>query len=97
MYIFHFTSSVCSSSIAHCLSSIILASFTSPESLETNPALILWMLPLVAAIAIAYKATKVKAITAAKFAKEVAVLFGSIIIFMVLTALVLHVFALLFT
>jgi len=55
------------------------------------------MLPLVAAIAIAYKATKVKAITAAKFAKEVAVLFGSIIIFMVLTALVLHVFALLFT
>ena len=43
-------------------------------------------LPLVAAIAIVYKATKVPKITAVNFLKEVVILFGSIVVFMAVTA-----------
>jgi hypothetical protein len=57
----------------------------------------LWLLPLVAAIAIVYKATKVPKITAVNFLKETVVLFGSIVIFMAITALTLCAFAWLIT
>ncbi len=57
----------------------------------------LWLLPLVAAIAIVYKATKVPKITAASFLKEVVVLFGSIVVFMAVTAVALCVLAWLIT
>jgi len=49
----------------------------------------LWLLPLVASIAVVYKATKMPKITCANFAKEAAILFGSIIVFMAVTAIAL--------
>jgi uncharacterized membrane protein len=69
--------------------SFLIATFTSPERISTNPQFFLWLLPLVAAIAVVYKATKVSKIKIDSFLKEAAVLFGSIVIFMVVTAIVL--------
>ncbi len=70
----------------------ILASFTSPEQIGTNPKSVLWVLPLAAAIAVCYKAIKLPKITTANFIKEAGLLFGSIIVFMVITAVVLWIF-----
>ena len=67
----------------------IIASFTVPEKIHVDPQSMLWLLPLVAAIAIVYKTTKIQKIKAASFIKEVAILFGSIVVFMVATAIAL--------
>lgn len=75
----------------------MLADFTVPERIGVDPQSMLWLLPLVAAVAIVYKATKVPKIKAAHFAKEVVVLFGSIVVFMAVTALVLYALAWLVT
>jgi len=75
----------------------ILASFTAPENIGTTPQSMLWLLPLAAAIAVIYKATKVQTIIAEKFTKEAVVLFGSIIVFITVTALALHALAWLIT
>lgn len=75
----------------------ILASFTSPEEIGVNPQSMLWMLPLAAAIAVIYKAIKLPKITAGKFVKESAVLFGSIVAFIIATAVALCVVAYLAT
>ena len=72
---------------------LVLATFTTPEQIGTTPQSMLLLLPLVAAVSVAYKATKVKRITAAAFLTESALLFGSILVFMALTALVLCVIA----
>jgi len=71
----------------------IIASFTAPEEIGANPQSILWLLPLAAAIAVVYKATKVPTITARNFIKEAAILFGSIVVFIVITALALYTLA----
>lgn len=71
------------------LTALLLANFTAPENIGVTPQSMVWLLPLVAAIAVVYKATKVPKITAAGFIRETAVLFGSIVVFMVVTALVL--------
>jgi hypothetical protein len=71
----------------------VIATFTAPENFGANPQSMLWLLPLVAAIAIIYKATKLPAIKAANFIKETSILFGSIIVFIIIAALTLHVFA----
>ena len=71
----------------------ILASFTVPERITVDPKSMLLLLPLVAAIAIVYKATKIPTIKPVHFIKESAILFGSIVVFMAVTALVLCVFA----
>lgn len=68
----------------------VIASFTSPENIGANPQSMLWLLPLVAAIAIIYKATKLPTIKATNFIKETSILFGSIIVFIVIAALILH-------
>ncbi len=70
--------------------SLVMATFTIPEKITTDPQSMLWLLPLVAAIAIVYKATKLPEIKAANFLKESVVLFGSIVVFMFVTALVLY-------
>ncbi|MFH1715974.1 MAG: hypothetical protein ABIF19_01365 [Planctomycetota bacterium] len=75
----------------------ILANFTIPEKIGVNPQSMLWLLPLVAAISIVYKATKVPKINIVSFAKETGILFGSIVVFMVVTALALYAFAWLIT
>ncbi len=76
---------------------LVMATFTIPEKITTDPQSMLWLLPLVAAIAIVYKATKLPEIKAANFLKESVVLFGSIVVFMLVTALVLYSIAWLIT
>ncbi|AQT68387.1 hypothetical protein STSP2_01547 [Anaerohalosphaera lusitana] len=70
---------------------IILGSFTSPMSIKMDPASLLWMFPLLAAIAIVYKATKMRVLFPAKFIKEVVVLFLTLSVFIVLAGAGLHV------
>ncbi len=75
----------------------ITATFTAPQEIGVNPQSMLWLLPLVAAIVVVYKATKLPKITAGVFLKEVGVLFGSIIVFILITALILYAMAWLIT
>lgn len=73
----------------HLITALTIATFTTPEKIGVTPLAMLWLLPLAASIAVVYKATKVKKITAANFFKESVVLFASIVVFMIITALVL--------
>ena len=75
----------------------VTATFTIPESIGTDIHSLLWLLPLAASIAVIYKATKMTTITAKPFFKEAAVLFGSIVVFIVITALVLLAVSMVFT
>jgi len=75
------------------LATSLLASFTTPMRIGTDPASMLWLLPLTAAIAIVYKATKVARIQPWPFIKETAGLFGSIIVFIVVAAVILYALA----
>jgi len=67
----------------------IMAKFRVPEDIGTNPRSLLLVLPLLAAIAVVYKATKVPKVTVGNFLKETILLFVSIFAFIVVTALVL--------
>ncbi len=71
------------------LMSILMAGFLAPEEIGTTPQSLLLLLPIVAAIAIVYKATKLPHISPGSFLKESVVLFFSIVIFMVVTAVIL--------
>jgi hypothetical protein len=71
----------------------VMATFTEPEIFGPSPQSMLWLLPLVAAIAVIYKATKLPVIKAGNFIKESAILFASIVAFIVLAALALHALA----
>jgi len=68
----------------------MLGNFTTPMRIDTNPASMLWLLPLVVSIAVVYKATKVYKIRLWPFARESAVLFGSILVFIVVAAVILY-------
>ena len=81
----------------YAMAAFIAASFTSPENIGTTPQSLLWLLPLVAAIAVVYKATKLPTITPGNFIKEVVMLFGSIIIFIIVITLTLFAVAKLIT
>jgi hypothetical protein len=70
--------------------SALLASFTTPIQIDTTPASMFWLLPLVVAIAVVYKATKVHEIKLRAFTRETAVLIGSILVFITVAALILH-------
>jgi len=72
---------------------LLLGTFTTPEKIGTTPQSMLWLLPLAASIAVVYKATKVPKIILRSFLKETVVLFGSIIIFIGVAALVLYTLA----
>jgi hypothetical protein len=69
----------------------ILAGFMAPVHIGTTAKALLLALPLIAVIAIVYKATKLDEIKFVSFLKEVVVLFGSILVFMILTAVVIFV------
>ena len=69
---------------------LAIATFTVPKRIGTTPQSLLWLLPLTAAIAVVYKTTKVPDIKLFNFVKESAVLFGSIVVFITLTALALY-------
>ena len=79
------------------IANLVMASFTAPEEIGTNPQSMLWLLPLIAAITIAYKATKLPRITAGNFIKEIATLFGSTIVFIIIVVLVMYAMAWLIT
>jgi hypothetical protein len=74
-----------------------IATFTAPEQIGTNPQSMLWLLPLAAAIAVVYKATKLPTITAGNFIKEALLLLGSIVVFIIITAVALCTLAWLIT
>ena len=97
MSILCFIFSIYQAAAVNSQSAIIVASFTAPEQIGTNPISTLWLLPLTAAIVVVYKATKLPKITTGEFLKEVVVLFGSIVIFIIITALVLFAVASLIT
>ncbi len=67
----------------------LLATFTRPEAINTTPGSLLWIIPLLVSFSIVYKATKVRKIQLKSFTKECALLFGSILVFIVVAALVL--------
>ena len=71
----------------------LMATFTAPQQIRTNPQSMLWLLPLAAAIVVVYKATKLPTITAGVFLKEAATLFGSIVVFIIIIALALYALA----
>jgi len=79
------------------VATLILANFTMPERVGVTPLSMLWLLPLALSIAVVYKATKVRKIRAVNFIKESVVLFASIVVFMLITAVVLLGFAWLVT
>jgi len=68
---------------------LYLATFLTPENIGTVPASILFVLPLTIAISVVYKATKVHSIKPKAFAKECSVLFGSIVVFLGVAAIIL--------
>ena len=63
------------------------ATFTAPENIGTDIPSMLWMFPLLASIAIVYKATKMRVIFLKKFFKEAAILFCTLSVFMILSAI----------
>ena len=72
------------------LNCLLLGAFTAPIEIGTNPAAILWMFPLLAAIALIYKATKMRVLRWKAFSKETFVLFITICGFMIAAILVLN-------
>jgi hypothetical protein len=69
----------------------LLASFTTPIEIGTDPMSMLWMFPLLAAVAIIYKAVKMRVMFMGKYFREVFILFVSISIFIVLIGIALHI------
>jgi hypothetical protein len=69
---------------------VMLGAFTEPVHIGTTPASLLWMFPLLASIAIIYKATKMRVLFYRKFFKETGILFLTISIFMILTGVALN-------
>ena len=67
----------------------VLAGFMSPVYIGTTAKAMLLALPLIAVIAIVYKAIKVEEIKFASFLRESILLFGSILVFMIVTAVVI--------
>ncbi|MFH1616561.1 MAG: hypothetical protein ABIG61_15940 [Planctomycetota bacterium] len=73
-----------------CFSELILGSFTAPLRIGTNPQSLLWIFPLLLAIAVVYKGLKIAELTWNKFIKETAILFVTLVVSIVLIAIVLH-------
>ena len=68
----------------------IIATFTSPQNIGTTPMSLFWVFPLIASISIVYKTTKLDQIKLFDFVKEVTLLFASIAVFIIITAVVLY-------
>lgn len=72
------------------MTAVLLAAFTSPVHIGTDPASMLWMFPLLAAIAIIYKATKLRVLFWRRFIREVLILFATLSGFMFAAIIVLN-------
>ena len=70
--------------------SFILAAFTAPIEIGTTPSSMLWMFPVLAAIALVYKATKMRVLFTKKYLTESLLLFLSVSSFMVMAIFVLN-------
>jgi len=62
-------------------------------NIDVNPQSMLWLIPLFFSFSVVYKTTKLPNIKLTSFIKEVAILFGSIMVFIIITATVLYAFA----
>jgi len=69
---------------------ITLASFTAPVEIGTNPTSLLWMFPLLAALSLIYKATKMRVLFLKRFLSESLLLFLSVSGFMIMAIVVLN-------
>lgn len=67
----------------------LLATFTAPQRINTDPKSLLWVLPLAAAVALVYKAIKLDKITARSYIRETVLLFASIVVVIVVAGLIL--------
>lgn len=65
--------------------------FLTPMKMQNNGFILLWIIPLVVAISVVYKATKVHEVKTLKFAKECSVLVATILTFMALIAIALYI------
>ena len=68
----------------------ILAAFTAPIEIGTTPSSMLWMFPLLAAISLVYKATKMRVLLTRKYLLESLLLFLSVSGFMIAAIIVLN-------
>lgn len=75
----------------------ILAAFTAPIFIGTDAVSMLWMFPLLAAITLVYKATKMRVLLWKRFVKESLVLFATVSGFMIAAIVVLNLIAWLIT
>ena len=72
---------------------ILLAIFTEPMFLPTEPVSLLWVLPICLSVSLVYKAIKIEEFRPGLFVREVVFLFGTIIVFLLVIAVVLLVIA----
>ena len=68
----------------------ILAAFTAPIEIGTTPGAMLWMFPLLAAIALVYKATKMRVLFTKNYLLDSLLLFLSVSGFMIMAIVVLN-------
>jgi len=68
----------------------ILASFTAPIEIGTTPASMLWMFPLLAAVSLVYKATKMRVLLTRRYLLESLLLFLTVSGFMIMAIIVLN-------
>jgi len=76
---------------------LMLASFTAPIHIGTDKLSMLWMFPLLAAIALVYKATKMRVLITKKYLIESLVLFLSVSGFMIAAIITLNLLSWLIT
>ena len=70
--------------------SLLLGSFTAPVHIGTDPWSMLWMFPLIAAIALVYKGAKMQVLLTKKYLIESLLLFLSVSGFMIMAIFVLN-------
>jgi len=75
----------------------ILASFTAPIEIGTNAVSMLWMFPLLAAVSLVYKATKMRVLLTRRYLLESLLLFLSVSGFMIMAIIVLNLLSWLIT
>lgn len=80
-----------------CKLGYLVATFTAPQNIGTDIKSLLWIFPLLASIAIVYKATKMRVVFLRKFFREVIILFCTLSVVMILVAVALHVIVWLLT
>lgn len=68
----------------------LLAAFGAPMSIGTDPASMVWMFPLLAAITLIYKATKMRVLLWKRFITETLILFVTVSGFMITAVIVLN-------